>query len=275
MSLWESEKQDPNARAISLQSCLRFDMGPQAQQPTATTSSLKRAIYHALYTLPLIATGVFLIAAAVDGKPEGALMGLAALGIGFFPARKVYRAVRQWRTFGTSHLQVETAVVPLGSPLRARVRVPVSPDRRPLNGFQIHVAGYRAKGIITSRKKQVWEDSTCVHGESVGGETTVVPVSFDLPAETRTEFCRLTVAASFEEMPDYEASFDLAVSASDDGDEQSAERSTEAPDGPTDPTEEAYWNVDGDDTRLHRTADETGARDTKGDGTDKEKTSAE
>lgn len=224
------------------------------QQKTFTSSpSLLRAGFWGVFGLPFLGGGLMMTAAAFT-KGIGAIFGGAMfLGGGVYLERTAYNALRQWRAFGTSHLRLKTAPVPLGTTLRARLRVPVSAHDQPPSGFQARVICTQG---AADDKEQVWQDSTSVRGQP-GVDKTVLSVSLDLPAQPLSPSRRrmaeatpwsserhaterldwtLKVTASFEDKPDYVASFDIPVSVPDDFDERADKPAKEDPaatDAPT------------------------------------------
>ena len=179
---------------------------------------------------------------------------------------KAYKGFHRWHTYGPSHLHLETAPVPLGETLRARIRVPIADDDQPPSGFQVRVAATTENHDQT---QTWWEDWASVSGQP-GPSETEVPLSVDLPARPLGSLdWTLEVTASFEDTdsrigkPDYEASFDLPVIEPDDLDERtaddaSADGSISSPESAEEAAEtasadasdeEVYWSVDenGDD----------------------------
>ena len=231
-----------------------------------------RAIRYAVLGLPFVGIGLFGLFI------ESSVFMAVFVGAGGWMWWRAYRVFRPQYTYGVSHLHLETAPVPLGESLRARIRVPIAADEQPPSGFQVHVAA-------TDRRKEThetwWEDWTSVRGQPRPDETEV-PLSIDLPVRphpgnptwTSLEDLDWTmkVTASFDDKPDYEASFDLPVSVPDDLDEQttddpptdgsvSSPESIEPEDeaAPTDASRKAaYWNADDDGkkTDLRRAASE-------------------
>jgi hypothetical protein len=252
---------------ILLQSKFGLSMWSQDQrQTTVTTSHLKRALWICVVGSPFVVVGLIPIVTAIrEGTPEVALVGILFIGVGLFSMRKGYHAIRQWRVFGTSHLQLETVPVPMGTTLRARVQVPVPPDDPPKEGYQVHVEAQWDKD-------RWWEGSATVQGESGEGETTLISFSIDLPRLADLPFSpdnddldwTLMVTASFEDRLDYEAPFDLPVSAGHDGDERPEDESDASPDT----TEEAFWDVGGEEAGLRRADDGGDAGETEDEGTD-------
>lgn len=257
----------------------------QQQDVRTSSPSLSRAISYTLFGLPFVGGGVMLaLTPFTSNGQSGALVGtlfgaLMFLGGGGWIWWKAYKGIRRWKTYGTSHLQMESAPVPLGSSFRARLRAPISADEQPPNGFQVRVAATRESG---DDEEVAWENWTSVRGKQGTGETAV-PLSLDLPARPLPDYrmqmaedtpwssaeaviegldWALEVTASFDDKPDYEASFDLPVSVPNDLDEQAEDDSSSGgsisssePSGSADeavPTDapdekEVYWGV-GDDS---------------------------
>lgn len=240
------------------------------RQTTVTSSPLRRALWICAVRSPFVVVGVAPIAIAIqEGAPEFVPIGIVALGAVLLFMRRGYRAFRQWQAFGPSHLQLETAPVPVGTTLRARVQVPVPPDDSPQEGYQVHVEAHRDKH---QEKERVWDGSTTVQGESGEGATTGLSFSLDLPSSADLPVSpdrddlgwTLTVTASFEDRLDYEAPFELPVSAGHDGDERPEDESDASPDT----TEEAFWDTDDEEAGLRRADDGGDAGETEDEGTD-------
>ncbi len=221
------------------------------QNVRASSPSLFGAIFNALLGLAAAGAGLMIAATPFTSGMSGGSVGLffslflgaaAFLGAGGWLWWKAYETFRRWRTYGTSHLQLEREPVPLGSSLRARLRAPLSDDQPP-NGFQIRVAATKGSG---DDKKVVWEEWASARGRP-GAAETEVPFSLDLPGNpfpddhpmmAMTEATpmlmdedtpwsavknaiegldwTLEITASFDDKPDYEASFEFPVSAPDD-----------------------------------------------------------
>lgn len=247
------------------------------RQTTVTTSHLKRALWICVVGSPFVVVGLIPIVTAIrEGTPEVALVGILFIGVGLFSMRKGYHAIRQWRVFGTSHLQLETVPVPMGTTLRARVQVPVPPDDPPKEGYQVHVEAQWDKD-------RWWEGSATVQGESGEGETTLISFSIDLPRLADLPFSpdnddldwTLMVTASFEDRLDYEAPFDLPISGGngvDERDDEPPEEESAAPEAPTGTTEVAFWDVGGEEASLRRADGGAGTGETEGEGTEESTT---
>lgn len=243
----------------------------QQQNVRTSTHGLTGTMYYALWGLPFVGGGLMMANSLVSSNPSGntgimSILGtLMFLGFGGWMWRKAYKAFNQWRVFGTSHLQMESEPVPLGSSLRARLRAPLPAGDQPPDGFQVRVVATEESG---DDKEWVWEDWTRVRGQPGTGETEV-PLSLDLPARPLGSSAKdtlesldwtLEVTASLDDKLDYEASFDLPVSVPDDlgeqaGDDQSSGGSVSSPSsaGPdeeaaadTEDEEEVHWKVDDD-----------------------------
>ena len=268
-------------------------MFSQEQQDNVHTSSpsLAGAIFYAVFGLPFTAGGLYMTAVAFTGMFGLFIGGILFLGAGISLEWRAYKAFRRWQAYGTTHLRLESTPVPLGGSLRARLQVPI--DKQPPNGFQVRVASIQGSG---DDKDTVWEDWTSVSGQPGPGETEV-PLSLDLPAQPLPDHLRqmaedkpwcslqdtlekldweMEVTASFEDKPDYEASFDLPVSvpanvkerAADDASTNGSISSPASDDEETAPSDapdedEVYWGVDeeGEEADLRRTDSETAGSD--------------
>ncbi len=216
----------------------------QQENVLSSTPSLSYAIFRALFGLPFVGIGLFLVGnplmAAITGHiqalifiPVSAPFLWAGGWLYWWPA---YKEFRRWRFYGTSHLQLEHVPVTLGSSLRARLRAPIPGDDQPPDDFHVRVAALK-RSKRTSGVDVKWEDQTNVRGQPGTGETEV-PFSLDLPVcplpddeiqaaqnisftsvksklEGRLDWT-VEVTASFDDKPDYEASFEFPVSAPDD-----------------------------------------------------------
>jgi len=210
------------------------------------------------------------------------ILGIMLIRIGAHNCWKAYPVLRQWITTDSSYLRLATAPVPLGETLRARLQVPISADEQPPSGFQVRVACTRSGD---NGKEVVWEDSTTVTGQP-GPGGTVVPLTFNLPTRVLPDEMRptyqkfrelggpnlmrllnwmLEVTASFDDKPDYRASFDLPVSVPDDLDERADDASTASglissnesaePESDTaspDASDGAYWSMKNDHEETDR-----------------------
>lgn len=250
------------------------------QQNVRTCTPITDAISSALWGLPFVGGGLMMATSLPSGDFSGSsgtffmsLLGaLLFLGFGGWMWRKAYEAFTQWRVFGTSHLQMEREPVPLGAPLRARLRAPIPAGNQPPDGFRVRVVATIENG---DDKDLVWEDWTRVPGRPGAGETEV-PLSLDLPtrplgnsrplgstAKDTLESLdwTLEVTAPLDDKLDYEASFDLPVSMPDDLGEQAADDefsgdsvSSPGSAGPdeeeaaadAEDEEEVHWKVDDD-----------------------------
>ena len=271
-----------------------FSIFSQDQKVQTSTSNLWPVIRNALLGLPFAGGGLFMAGLGIsillsDPGASVILFVLSAIcgGVGGYTFRNAYRWFRLWQVYGTSHLHLKTAPVPLGETLRARLRVPISSDDQPSSGFHVHVA---ATVENHDQTQTMWEDETSVSGQPGPGETEV-PLSLDLPAQplsgrrqqmveavpwssvqdtlehldwTLEVTARLDDTDSRIGKPDYTASFDLPVSVPDNLDERtaddaaadgsisspaSAEPGTET--APADASdEEVYWSVDEEDESV-------------------------
>jgi hypothetical protein len=215
------------------------------------------------------------LALAFTGPVGFVAVGLPLLAGGGGMWWMAYTPYRRWRAYYMSDLRLATAPVPLGGTLRARLQVPVS-DEQPPNGFQARVTcSADVSAVKGTREKVIWEDETSVSGQP-GPDETEVSLSVDLPVQPLPDGRRqmaedwgsvhyeleqldwtLEVAASFDDNPDYEATFDLPVTVPDDLDERAADASaggsifspeSAAPDAETADAsneDEVYWDVDG------------------------------
>lgn len=195
-----------------------FSQKQQENIRAASIPGLRRAIGSAC--LGLLCTGGALGLTVAFGLVGFIAGGLPLLVIGGGMWWMAYTPYRQWRAYNTSSLRLATAPVPLGTSLRARVQIPVS-NEQPISGFQVRVACTQGSG---DDEEVVWEERTSVRGQP-GSFETEVPITLDLPAQPlwaaeRETLERLSwtmgVAASFDDKPDYAASFDLPVSVPDD-----------------------------------------------------------
>ena len=268
-----------------------FSLFSQEQPETVRTSAsnLWSAIGYALFGLPFAGAGLFIAGYGLFFDPGHLGMLVPAVsfgGVGGWIWWNAYKRFRRWQAYGRSQLHLETAPVPLGETLRARLRVPIAADEQPPSGFQVRVAATVERDNQTVTK---WEDWTSVSGQPGPGETEV-PLSIDLPARTYGDWT-LEVMASFDDTdsrtgkPDYEASFNLPVNMPDHlkersledleeeaADDTSADGSISSP-ASADPEAEPAPN-DASDEEVYWTVDEDGEEDEsvvdKKTGTDEE-----
>ena len=253
----------------------------QPEKVRTSNSDLWPATGYTLLGLPFVGAALFI--------PE-AFLKLIPGGVGGWMGWKAYKRFRRWRAYGSSHLHLETVPIPLGESLRARLQASLSSNEQPPSGFQVHVAAIERNG---HEKRTVWEDWTSVSGQPGPGETEV-PLSLDLPAQPLPDHLRqmaedkpwgslqdtldnlnwaIEVTASFEDKPDYEASFDLPVSvpdivkerAADDAPTNGSISSPASDDAETTPSDaadedEVYWGMD-EEADLRHADSESDASD--------------
>jgi len=208
---------------------------------------------------------------------KGVVSFVLSLLPGCFCLWLAYMTLRRRRIFGTSRLQLATIPVPLGGRLRARLQGTLPSDARPTDGLQVILTCYKKKsGWLVLR------DKTSIH-DSFGTSELDVPLSLDLPARPLSDEQEqspatlsdaekdalddldwsLKVRASFENAPDYKASFDFPVTVPDDLDDRTSADRAEERDSSTgaadDGAEEAFWAVEdeGTDADLRHTPAET------------------